>query len=326
MNNPEERSLTFAAAIREGLTAAMSSNDKIVILGEDISLWGGRHNVTEGLVRQFGEDRVIDTPLVEDMVVGMGIGLALSGYHRIVELGYGAFLTLAIDDIYRAATWRFRYPGTSSMPLVVRVVVGGYDGRGQEFSADFRSWYQHIPGLTLVSPATPKDAKGLLSEALASGKPTAFLEDKMLYPVRGDVPNENYRIPIGIAHISKNGKDLTIIGCGYMVHLANAAAQQLADESIFAEIVDLRTLVPLDIETVMKSAEKTGRVLVIEHGIARGGIGAEIAMRIHEINRGIAVRRVGAANIPPAPLIWEHYTLPAVETIIAAAKDLVRQS
>lgn len=321
MNN--EREITFREALREGL-ASVLSDEKVLILGEDISSWGGRYNVTDGLVNKFGPERVVDTPLIEEMVVGIGFGLALGGFHPVIELMYGSFLSLAIDDIYRVSTWRFRYPQAGFLPIVIRVPSGAYDGRGQEFSAHFMSWFQHIPGLTVLSPATPYDVKGLLISSVMSRKPILFFEDKKLYPLKGVVPENPYSVSIGSASVVRTGDDVTIIGCGYMTHLAQEAATKLSRDGISAEVLDLRTIVPLDIKTIVSSVGKTRNALVVEQGIVRGGIGSEIGMCIVENVPGVKITRVGAPNVPPAPLAWEEHTLPSGDTIYNAARRMLK--
>jgi len=318
-----ERVITFSQALNESLVRAMSRDKNIVLLGEEISFGGGRYYVTRELAEKFGKERVIDTPLIEDMVVGVGIGMALGGLHPIVELMYGTFLSLAIDDIYRAATWNFRYPVSKSIPIVIRVASGAYDGRGPEFGANFMSWFQHIPGLKIIIPSNPGDAKGLLNAAIESRSPILFFEDRVLYPISGKVSAEDYVVPIGKSKIIISGSDVTLISCGYMTHLALRAAEMLSKENISIEILDLRTLVPLDMEAIMMSAEKTGQVAIIEQGIMRGGIGAEIGSRIVEKNKKITVKRIAAPNIPPAPLAWELYTLPSAETISVEVKKFL---
>lgn len=324
MNN--DRLITFSQALNEALIKAMNCDKDVVLLGEEISFGGGRYYVTRGLAEKFGKERVIDTPLIEEMVVGVGIGMALSGLHPIVELMYGTFLSLAIDDIYRAATWNFRYPFSKPIPIVIRVASGAYDGRGPEFGANFMSWFQHIPGLKIIIPSNPNDAKGLLIAAIESRSPVLFFEDRALYPLKSEVLTEDYITPIGKSEIILSGNDITLISCGYMTHLALKAAAMLSKENINVEILDLKTLVPLDIETIMISAGKTGRVVIVEQGIMRGGIGAEIGLRIIEKNKKITIKRIAAPNVPPAPLAWERYTLPSAETITVEVKKLLSKT
>ncbi|MBI2635317.1 MAG: alpha-ketoacid dehydrogenase subunit beta [Parcubacteria group bacterium] len=318
--------ITFSQALNESLSKAMSRDKNIVLLGEEISFGGGRYYVTRELAEKFGKERVVDTPLIEDMIVGAGIGMALGGLHPIVELMYGAFLSLSIDDIYRAATWNFRYPFSKPISIIIRVASGAYDGRGPEFGANFMSWFQHIPGLKIIIPSNPYDAKGLLNAAIESKSPILFFEDRTLYPTLGKVSTEDYIVPIGKSKIVLPGGDITLICCGYMTHLALRAAKMLSKENISAEILDLKTLVPLDIETIMMSAGKTRRVAIIEQGIMRGGIGAEIGMRVVDNNKNIIVKRIAAPNIPPAPLAWEHHTLPSAETISAEVKNFLSKN
>lgn len=318
-----ERVLTFGAALNEALATAMARDGKVVLLGEDIGAWGGRFHVTEGLAKKFGEKRVIETPLVEEMLVGIGMGLSFGGYLPVIELSYGAFLALAIDDIYRAATWRFRYPPSVSLPLIIRIISGAYDGRGQEFGAHLMAWSQHIPGITVVSPSTPHDAKGLLIAALESNRPILFFEDKAAHFLSGPVPKETYVVPLGSAAVVREGSSVTLIGCGHMTRLALEAADHLFREQISAEVIDVRTLVPLDKDLLMRSVRKTRRVVIVEQGILRGGIGAEIGATLLEAQDGIRLRRVGAPNVPPAPLLWERFTLPFSNNIVKAVKSII---
>lgn len=323
------RELTYAQALREALTEEMARDPNILLLGEDIGLYGGVFKVTEGLLAQFGPDRVRETPISEAGFIGMGVGLAMTGKRPVAELMFMDFAWVASDQILnQAAKMRYMSGGRVKVPLVVRTQQGGGRGNGAQHSQSLESVFTHIPGLQVVLPATPSDAKGLLKCALRQDNPVIFIEHKLLYSTRGPVPEHDYTIPFGVAAVKRSGADVTLVSFSRTVLHALEAAEEAAAQGISVEVIDLRTTAPLDLETIITSVRKTGRLIIAHEAHRTLGIGAEIAARVQEhafdyLDAPIA--RVGAMDIPiPASKPLEDVVLPGVAQILAAIQAIVR--
>ena len=324
------RTISYSEAIREALAEEMSRDPSVFILGEDVGAFGGVFGVTQGLFKEFGPERVRDTPISEAAIVGAALGAALMGMRPVAEIMFGDFVTVAMDQLVnQAAKARYMSGGKAKVPLTIRVATGAPGSAAAQHSQSVESWFLNVPGLQIVIPATPYDAKGLLKSAIRGQDPVLFFEHKMLYAVKGDVPEteEDYVVPFGQAAIHRVGSDATVIALGGMVQRALTAAEQLAEDNISVEVIDPRTLVPFDKETVINSVQKTGRVIIVHEAHQRGGPGAEIAALIAEeavqwLDSPIV--RVAAKNVPlPYSPILEEYVLPSVEDIVRAVTGLV---
>lgn len=324
-----EREITYAEAIREALREEMCRDPRVFLIGEDIGLYGGAFGVTQGLLEEFGEERVIDTPISEAAIVGAAIGAALLGMRPVAEIMFFDFMTLCADQIVnQAAKIRFMFGGKARVSIVVRSPAGSGTGAAGHHSGSLESWFTQIPGLKVVAPATPYDAKGLLKSAIRDDNPVIFMEHKLLYKVKGPVPNEEYTVPLGVGEIKRRGKDLTIVAYSVMVRRSLEAAEMLAREGIEAEVVDLRTLRPLDEETILSSVRKTNRALVVYEPPRFGSFGAEIAALIAEKAFDFLdapVMRLGGLEMPPPynPHL-ERRIAPQVENIVQAAQELLK--
>ncbi|RCK73441.1 MAG: Acetoin dehydrogenase E1 component beta-subunit [Anaerolineae bacterium] len=318
------RELTFAQAIREALDEELARDEKIVLFGEDIGAWGGVFRTTEGLYEKYGPERVIDTPLSEEGYVGMAVGIAMTGMHPVPEIMFGDFITLAMDQIVnQAAKMRYMTGGQVAVPITIRATMGGGRSSGAQHSQSWHAWFAHVPGLKVVVPSTPYDAKGLLKTALRDPNPVLFFEDKVMYhKIKGPVPEEEYLIPFGVADIKREGSDVTIVALSRMVHTALAAAEQLAQEGISAEVIDPRTLTPLDEETLIQSVCKTGGAVIVDEGYQRFGVTAELAAVIAKgafDYLDAPIERVAAMDVPiPFSPPLEFATIPDEERIIQA--------
>jgi len=318
------RELTFAQAIREALDEELARDEKIVLFGEDIGAWGGVFRTTEGLYEKYGPERVIDTPLSEEGYVGMAVGIAMTGMHPVPEIMFGDFITLAMDQIVnQAAKMRYMTGGQVAVPITIRATMGGGRSSGAQHSQSWHAWFAHVPGLKVVVPSTPYDAKGLLKTALREPNPVLFFEDKVMYhKIKGPVPEEEYLIPFGVADIKREGSDVTIIALSRMVHTALAAAEQLAQEGISAEVIDPRTLTPLDEETLIQSVCKTGGAVIVDEGYQRFGVTAELAAVIAKgafDYLDAPIERVAAMDVPiPFSPPLEFATIPDEARIIQA--------
>lgn len=323
---PQEK--TYAQVLNEALKEEMRRDKTIFLLGEDIGLQGGAFGVTQGLLKEFGPERVRETPISELLIAGAGVGAALDGYRPIVEIMYIDFFTLAMDQIVnQAAKMRYMTGGKVKVPLVIRTQGGGGRGSAAQHSQSLEAWFVHIPGLKVVMPSTPYDAKGLLKTAICDDNPVIFIEHKLLYPLKGPVPDKEYNIPLGQADIKRKGKDITIIATSFMVHQALSAAKNLEKEGIDAEVIDPRSLVPLDEEILVNSAKKTGRVVVVHEACKRCGIGAEIASLIMEeafdFLDGPVVRVAGVDTPIPYNMTLEKLARPDGKDIVEAVKKIL---
>jgi len=297
------RVLSYAEAVREALRQAMEEDPTVILLGEDIGTYGGAFGVTDGLLERFGPERVRDTPISEAAITGCSIGAALTGLRPVLEIQFMDFITLCMEQlVLQAAKIRYMFGGRAQVPLVVRTPAGAGTGAAAQHSESLEAWFVHVPGLKVVSPSTPRDAKGLLLASIRDPNPVIFVEHKLLYRTRGDVPEEPYEIPLGRGDVKREGRDVTVVATSGMVPRALAAAERLADEGISVEVVDPRTLRPLDTDTIIQSVQKTGRVVIVYEGVKTLGVGAEIAALIAESDAlyylQAPVVRLGGGGVP----------------------------
>jgi len=323
------RELSYAEAVREALRQAMSADERVFLIGEDIGVYGGAFGVTAGLVEEFGPERVRDTPLSEAAIAGACIGAALTGMRPVGEIQFMDFVTLSMEQlVLQAAKIRFMFGGKASVPMVLRMPAGAGTGAAAQHSESLENWFVHVPGLKVVMPSSPYDAKGLLLAAIHDGNPVIFVEHKLLYKTRGDVPEEMYTIPLSQSKVVREGRDLTIVATSAMVPRALEAAGRLAEEGIEVELLDPRTLSPLDEEPIIKSVVKTGRALVVHEAPKTGGFGGEILSRIMESEAfdylEAPVRRLAGLDVPiPYNRNLESHAIPQVEDIVVEAQKLV---
>jgi pyruvate dehydrogenase E1 component beta subunit len=321
------REITFAQAIREALTEEMRRDDRVFIIGEDVAEAGTVFKVLVGMVDEFGPQRIIDSPISEAGIAGLGVGAAMTGMRPVIDIMFGDFTTLVMDQmVNQAAKIHYMSGGKLKAPLVLRTTMGASRRSAAQHSQSLHAWLSHIPGLKVAIPSTPYDAKGLLKSAIRDDNPVAIYEDKMMYQIKGPVPEEEYLIPFGVADIKRAGEDITLVATSSMVHVALDAATKLAEIGISAEVVDPRTTVPLDKETLIRSAKKTSRAIVIDEGYEQYGVTAEIASVIADgafYYLDAPVKRIGAMNVPiPFSPALEDLTIPNVEGVMAMAKAL----
>ena len=320
--------MTYVEAIRQGLWEEMERDESVFVMGEDIAVYGGAFKVTKGFLERFGERRVIDTPLSEAAIVGAGTGAAINGLRPVVEMQFSDFMACAFDQITNfAAKCRFRWGG--NVPLVIRAPTGGGFSGGPFHSQNPEMPYVHTPGLKVVEPSTAYDAKGLLKAAIRDNDPVIFLEHKHLYrSIKGDVPGDDYTVPLSKAAVRRSGQDLSVITYGAMVHVALEAAEKLAEEDIDTEIIDLRTLMPLDREAVLATAKKTGKVILLHEDTLTGGLGGELAGIISEHAfehlDGPLVRIAPPDTPVPYSPPLEKAFLPNAEKVVEKARWLYR--
>lgn len=323
------RELSYAEAIREAMDIAMAEDDRVILMGEDIGVYGGAFGVTGDLVEKYGTDRVMDTPISELGGAGVAVGAALTGLRPIFEFQFSDFATLAMEQIVnQAAKLRYMLGGTISVPLVMRFPSGSGTGAAAQHSQSLEAWTAHVPGLKVVQPATPADAKGLLLAALDDPDPVMIYEHKLLYKMKGHVPEGRYTTPIGKAAVVREGKDLTIVATAIMVHKALDAATKLADSGIDTEVIDLRTIRPMDRDTVLASVRKTGRLLCVYEGVKTLGVGAEVSAMVAESDAfdflDAPIIRLGGAECPiPYNPELEKAAVPQVPDILEAARNIV---
>ena len=318
--------LTYAQAINAGIREEMQIDNNVVVLGEDIGKYGGVFGVTKGLYDEFGAERVRDCPLNEAAIVGFGVGLAISGKPAITEIEFMDFLTFCMDPIVnQAAKMRFFWGGQVEVPLVVRMPIASTLGFGTQHSQSLEAWLMHIPGLKLVMPSDPYDAKGLVKTSIRDRNPVIFVENISLYATKGEVPDEEYLIPLGKANIKRTGSDLTIVAISSMVPKAIQAAELLAKDGIDVTVIDPRSLCPLDIETIIESVKQTGRLIVSHVAHKTGGVGAEIAQQVTEQAfdyLDAPVMRVAAQDVPiAASQVLEAAIFPDVKDLIDSSKS-----
>lgn len=324
------RELSFAQAIQEALAQAMDEDANVFLMGEDIGVYGGAFQVTGDLVHRYGEDRVMDAPISELGQAGIAVGAALAGSKPVLEFQFSDFCTLAMEQIVnQAAKLRYMLGGKVSVPLVMRLPSGSGTGAAAQHSQSLDAWFAHVPGLKVVQPSTPADAKGLLLSAIDDPDPVLVFEHKLLYKTKGNVPESAERVPIGKAVVRREGRDVTVVATGIMVLKALEAADVLAKEGIGAEVIDLRSLRPLDTATIIASVKKTTRLACVYEGVKTLGIGAEISARIAESEAfdylDAPIIRLGGAESPiPYSPILEAAAVPQVPDIVAALRNLVR--
>ncbi|MEI4789570.1 alpha-ketoacid dehydrogenase subunit beta [Bacillus sp. FJAT-53060] len=324
------REISYLEAVREAMSQEMRENQDVFILGEDIGVYGGAFGVTRGMIEEFGPERVRNTPISEAAIAGGAVGAALTGMRPILELQFSDFITIAMDQLVnQAAKTRYMFGGKGKVPLVVRTPAGSGTGAAAQHSQSLEAWMAHIPGLKVVQPSTAYDAKGLLKAAMDDDNPVIFYEHKLLYKTISEVPEEKYSIPLGKADVKRSGKDVTIVATAIMVHKALEAAKELEAEGIDVEIIDPRTLVPLDEETIIESVKKTGKCIVVHEAVKRGGYAGEIASMIAESEAfdylDAPIKRLGGLAVPiPYNPTLEKAVIPQVPDIIEAAKELVR--
>lgn len=320
--------ITYAQALNQALREELRTDPRVFLMGEDIGLHGGIFRVTADLFAEFGAERIRDTPISESGFIGLGIGAAIAGMRPVVELLFMDFALVAADQIVnQAAKLRYMAGGTLSVPIVIRAQQGGGRGNGAQHSQCLESWMAQIPGLIVIAPSTPADAKGLLKAAIRAGNPAIFIEHKLLYNTKGEVPDGEHVLPIGRADIKRSGRDVTIVAYSRMLLLALEAAMQLADKNIEAEVIDLRTIEPLDMDTVIASVKGTGRLLVVHEAHSNCGVGAEIIARMYEQAPDALVvpaRRLGAKHVPiPVAEVLENFVLPQVDDIVTSVAGMI---
>jgi pyruvate dehydrogenase E1 component beta subunit len=324
-----DRELSFAQAIQEALAQAMEADDRVFLMGEDIGVYGGAFQVTGDLVDRFGDDRVMDTPISELGGAGVAVGAALAGARPVYEFQFSDFSMLAMEQIVnQAAKIRFMLGGKVSVPVVFRMPTGSGTGGAAQHSQSLEAWFGHVPGLKVVEPSTPEDAKGLVLAAIQDPDPVLVFEHKLLYKTKGVVPREMYHTPIGKAVVRRPGTDATVVASAIMVHRALEAAEALAAEGISLEVIDLRSIRPIDSETIVRSVKKTTRLACIYEGVRTLGIGAEISAMIAESEAfdflDAPILRLGGAEAPiPYSPILERAAVPQTETIVIALRNLV---
>ena len=326
-NGQPTRIMTYGEAIKEAIAEEMRRDTRVFIIGEDVAEAGTPFKVLLGLVDEFGTQRVIDSPISEAGVAGIGVGAAITGMRPIVDIMFGDFTTLTMDQmVNQAAKTHYMSGGKLKVPLVLRTTMGATRRSAAQHSQSLHAWLSHIPGLKVAVPATPYDAKGLWKTAIRDDNPIAIFEDKMMYTLKGPVPEGEYTIPFGVADIKRVGTDITLVGTSSMVHIALEAAEKLAELGISAEVVDPRTTVPLDKAALIASAKKTSRAIVIDEGYEQYGATAEIASVIADgafYYLDAPVKRMGAMNVPIhfSPVL-EDLTVPTAAKVIEVAKAL----
>ena len=327
MNSPE-REITYLEAVREALLQEMRRDESVFILGEDVGVYGGAFGATRGLLEEFGPERVRDTPISEAAIAGAAAGAAIMGMRPIFEIMFMDFVAISMNQLVnQAAKMRFMFGGKVSVPLVMRSPAGSGTGAAAQHSQSLESWFVATPGLKVVAPSTPYDAKGLLVAAIRDNNPVIFMEHKLLYRTKGPVPEEGYTIPLQKAEVKREGKDLTVVAISIMVPRALEAAAILAQEGIDIEVVDPRTLKPLDTQTIVDSVSKTGRALLVHEAPVTGGFGGELAAVIacgEAFDRLDApIRRLAGMDIPiPYNRGLEKAAVPQVEDIVRVAREL----
>ena len=324
-----KREITYAQAIKEAMCEEMRKDEDVVFIGEDIGPYGGAFGVSVGMHDEFGPDRILETPISEAAIAGAAAGAASTGLRPIMEIMFMDFVTIAMDSIVnQAAKMRYMFGGKAKVPMVVRCPGGSGTGSAGQHAQSLEAWFCHVPGLKVVAPSTPYDAKGLLKAAIRDDNPVIFVENKLLYRTKGHVPEGDYVIDIGKADIKREGRDVTVITYGRMLQRVEEAAQTLAKENIDVEIVDLRTLYPLDEETIVKSVSKTGRAIICHEAAKTGGLGGEVVAKIAESEAfdylDAPIKRICGKDVPiPYNPDLEKAVVPRVDEIEDAIRSLV---
>ena len=322
-----ERELTYGDAVKEAIAEEMRRDPRVFIIGEDIAEAGHPFKTLVGLVQEFGTERVIDTPISEPGYAGIGVGAAMTGMRPVVDIMFGDFLGLVMDQLAnQAAKVHYMSGGKWKVPMVMRTTMGATRRSGAQHSQSLHAWFCHVPGLKVVLPSTPYDAKGLLKAAIRDENPVVFFEDKMMYKLKGSVPADDYTVPLGVADVKRVGEDITLVATSSMVQVALGAAMLLEEIGISAEVVDPRTMWPLDEKTLIESAKKTSRVIVLDEGYERYGVTAELASVIATgafYDLDAPVKRMGAMHVPiPFSPPLEDVTVPTEQTVFEAARTL----
>ena len=324
------RELSYSQAIQEAMAIAMEADERVILMGEDIGVYGGAFQVTGDLIDRFGPDRVMDTPISELGGAGVAVGAAVTGLRPIFEFQFSDFAALAMEQIVnQAAKMRYMLGGAVSVPVVMRFPAGSGTGAAAQHSQSIEAWLGHVPGLKVIQPATPHDVKGMLLAAVADPDPVMIFEHKLLYKMRGPVPEGYYTVPIGKAEVRRAGQDLTIVATSIMVHKALEAAETLAAEGLDIEVIDLRTVRPMDRETIIESVMKTSKLMCVYEGVKTLGVGAELSAMIAESEAfdflDAPIIRLGGSETPiPYNPELEKAAVPQVPGIISAARDLIK--
>lgn len=325
------REITYAQAIREAMIEEMRRDPDVFLMGEDVGVYGGAFGVSLGMIDEFGADRVRDTPISEAAIIGAAAGAAVTGMRPIAEIQFSDFIGIGMDQLVnQAAKIHYMFGGRAQVPMVLRSPEGSGTGAAAQHSQSLEAWYCHVPGLKVVAPSTAYDAKGLLKSAIRDNNPVMFFEQKLLYRKEGPVPEGDYTIDLGRAEIKRRGKHITIVTYGRMVPMCLEAAEKLAGDGIEAEVVDPRTLVPLDTEAIVRSVTGTGRVLIVHEAVLTGGFGGEIAARIASSEAfyylDAPIRRLGGMDVPiPYCPELERNVIPTEADVIAAARQMMGQ-
>jgi len=324
------RELSYMEALREAMRQAMQKDDRVFLIGEDIGIYGGAFGVSAGLLDEFGPKRIIDTPISEAGIAGACIGAAVTGMRPIGEMQFSDFVVIAMEQlVMQGAKMRFMFGGKAEVPFVMRLAGGSGTGAAAQHSESLENWFVHVPGLKVVMPSSPYDAKGLLLAAIEDNNPIMFFEHKALYKTKGPVPEKMYTIPLGQSHVVREGKDLTVVATSIMVSRALEAAEQLSKEGIELEIIDPRTLKPLDEKPIIESVIKTGKALIVHEAVKTGGFGGELTAVIMESEAfgylDAPVKRLAGLDTPiPYNRNLEYHAVPQVENIVEEARKLVK--
>jgi pyruvate dehydrogenase E1 component beta subunit len=324
------RELAYVEALREALRQKMEQDKTVFLIGEDVGIYGGAFGVSAGLLEQFGPKRIIDTPISEAGIAGACVGSALTGMRPVGEIQFSDFIVLAMEQlVMQAAKIRFMFGGKAKVPMVIRLPGGSGTGAAAQHSESLENWLVHIPGLKVVMPSNAYDAKGLLISAIEDDNPVIFYEHKLLYKIKGEVPEEMYRIPLGKSHVVQQGKHLTVVATSVMVSRSLEAAKKLAQEGIELEIIDPRTLSPLDDQPIIESVIKTGKCLIVHEAVKTGGFGGEILSHIVESKAfgylEAPIKRLAGKDMPiPYNRNLEAHAVPQIDDIVSEARKLVR--
>jgi pyruvate dehydrogenase E1 component beta subunit len=323
------RKITYRDALREALQEEMRRDPTVFLLGEDIGrYWGGAFKVTNGLAEEFGDERVRDTPISESAIIGTAVGAAITGMRPVAEIMFGDLTALAMDQIAnQAAKIRYMFGGQAKCPMVIRTPFGAGVNIASHHSQSLEAWFMHVPGLLVAVPSTPADAKGLLKSAIRGDNPVFFCEHKLLYPIEGEVHEEEYTVPFGVADVKREGTDATILATSYMVHKALNAAKELEKEGLNVEVLDPRTLTPLDKQAIIRSVKKTGRIIIVTEDCKTAGVSAEIAAVVAEEALDYLdapIRRLAEPDTPiPFSPSLEQFVIPSEKAIVKAVKEVV---
>jgi len=324
------RELSYMEALREAMRQAMEKDDRVFLIGEDIGVYGGAFGVSAGLIDQFGPERIIDTPISEAGIAGACVGAAVTGMRPIGEIQFSDFVVIAMEQIVmQGAKMRFMFGGKATVPFVIRLPGGSGTGAAAQHSESLENWFVHVPGIKVVMPSTPYDAKGLLLSAIEEENPVMFFEHKLLYKTKGHVPEEMYTIPIGKTNVVKEGKDISVIATSMMIQRALEAADILSEDGIDIEIIDPRTLKPLDDQPIIESVIKTGKVLIVHEAVKTGGFGGEISAVLSESEAfdylDAPIRRLAGLDMPiPYNRNLEYHAVPQVEDIVKEVRNLYK--